>query len=327
MRRRSSAHQVLRELVEKRLTKSTLAILGKIGVVQAIAEQDEVLRQVAALNVWTRGEERAPHKPLLILLALGRLNKRMALFEDLERPLRELLEEFGPPRKSVHPEYPFFWLKTDGLWETDETGGLTKRKSGANPLKSELIRHAIKGGFPAPIYEAFRRNPLLVRQVAHALLAAHFPPSIHEDILSAVGLDLESETRRSRIADFRHEVLETYGHACAFCGYSVRIGNADLGLDAAHIMWHQAKGPDIPANGLACCSLHHRALDRGAISLSDDLTILVSTSIHGGAMLDEHFLSLTGRPLRTPSQSLHLPKPQFLSWHRQQVFRPPPRDR
>ena len=296
-------------------------------MVQAIAEQDEVLRQVAALNVWTRGEERAPHKPLLILLALGRLNKRMALFEDLERPLRELLEEFGPPRKSVHPEYPFFWLKTDGLWETDETGGLTKRKSGANPLKSELIRHAIKGGFPAPIYEAFRRNPLLVRQVAHALLAAHFPPSIHEDILSAVGLDLESETRRSRIADFRHEVLETYGHACAFCGYSVRIGNADLGLDAAHIMWHQAKGPDIPANGLACCSLHHRALDRGAISLSDDLTILVSTSIHGGTKLDEHFLSLTGRPLRTPSQSLHLPKPQFLSWHRQQVFRPPPRDR
>ena len=296
-------------------------------MVTIIAEQEEVLRQIAALNVWKRGEERAPHKPLLILLALGRLNKRMALFEDLEGPLRGLLEEFGPPRKSVHPEYPFFWLKTDGLWETDETAGLTKRKSGANPLKSELIRHAIKGGFPAPIYEAFRRNPLLVRQVAHALLAAHFPPSIHEDILSAVGLDLESETRRSRIPDFRHEVLETYGHACAFCGYSVRIGNADLGLDAAHIMWHQAKGPDIPANGLACCSLHHRALDRGAISLSDDLTILVSTSIHGGARLDEHFLSLTGRPLRTPSQSLHLPKPQFLSWHRQQVFRPPPRDR
>lgn len=295
-------------------------------MVLIIAEQEDVLRQIAALNVWKRGEERAPHKPLLILLALGRLNKRMALFEDLERPLRELLEEFGPPRKSVHPEYPFFWLKTDGLWETDETAGLTKRKSGANPLKSELIRHAIKGGFPAPIYEAFRRNPLLVRQVAHALLAAHFPPSIHEDILSAVGLDLESETKRGRIADFRHEVLEIYGHACAFCGYSVRIGNADLGLDAAHIMWHQAKGPDIPANGLACCSLHHRALDRGAISLSDELTILVSTSIHGGAKLDEHFLSLTGRPLRTPSQSLHLPKPQFLSWHRQQVFRPPPRD-
>ena len=325
MRRWSGAHQVQREFAPKRLTKS--CVRSKIEVVLIIAEQDEVLRQIAALNVWKRGEERAPHKPLLILLALGRLNKRMALFEDLQGPLRELLEEFGPPRKSVHPEYPFFWLKTDGLWETDEPTGLTKRKSGANPLKSELIRHAVKGGFPAPIYEAFRRNPLLVRQVAHALLAAHFPPSIHEDILSAVGLDLESETKRSRIADFRHEVLETYGHACAFCGYSVRIGNADLGLDAAHIMWHQAKGPDIPANGLACCSLHHRALDRGAISLSDDLTILVSTSIHGGAKLDEHFLSLTGRPLRTPSQSLHLPKPQFLSWHRKEVFRPPPRDR
>jgi putative restriction endonuclease len=303
------------------------AILGNIGVVQLIAEQDEVLRQIAALNVWKRGEERAPHKPLLILLALGRLGKRLAPFDEWEAPLRRLLEEFGPPRKSVHPEYPFWRLQTDSLWEVDERVQLTRRQGNSDPLKSELIKFSIKGGFPAPIYEAFRRNPLLVRQVAQALLTAHFPASIHEDILSAVGLDLESETKRSRIADFRHEVLETYGHACAFCGYSVRIGNADLGLDAAHIMWHQAKGPDIPANGLACCSLHHRALDRGAISLSDDLTILVSTSIHGGAKLDEHFLSLTGRPLRTPSQSLHLPKPQYLSWHRKEVFRPPPRDR
>lgn len=296
-------------------------------MVPIIAEPDEVLRQIAALNVWKRGEERAPHKPLLILLALGRLNRRLMPFAEWEGPLRHLLEAFGPPRKSVHPEYPFWRLQTDSLWEVEERVRLTRRQGNSDPLKSELIQFSIKGGFPPPIYEAFRRNPLLVRQVAQALLTAHFPASLHDDILSAVGLDLESETKRSRIADFRHEVLETYGHACAFCGYSVRIGNADLGLDAAHIMWHQAKGPDIPANGLACCSLHHRALDRGAISLADDLTILVSTSIHGGPKLDEHFLSLTGRPLRMPSQTLHLPKAQYLSWHRKEVFRPPPRDR
>lgn len=279
--------------------------------------------------MWKRGEERAPHKPLLILLALGRLSagaKRMAPFEEWEQPLCSLLEEFGPPRKSIHPEYPFFYLTFDGLWETDDVPALTKRRRNSNPLKSEYIKFGTRGGFPQPIYEAFRRDPLLVRKTAGLLLTAHFPPSIHEEIVAAVGLDSETERKRSRFTGFRAEVLETYGHACAFCGYSVKIGNADLGLDAAHIMWHQAKGPDIAQNGLACCSLHHRALDRGGISISDDLTILISTGVNGGAKLDEYFLSLAGKPLRIPCRNEHRPANEFLAWHRRQVFRPPARD-
>jgi hypothetical protein len=53
----------------------------------------------------------------------------------------------------------------------------------------------------------------------------------HSEILDAVGLDMESPSNRVRHPSFRSEVLEAYGHACAFCGYSVRLGNADLGLD------------------------------------------------------------------------------------------------
>lgn len=34
------------------------------------------------------------------------------------------------------------------------------------------------------------------------------------------------------------------------CGVHVRLDLADLGLDAAHIMWRQARGPDTPSNGL-----------------------------------------------------------------------------
>jgi putative restriction endonuclease len=32
---------------------------------------DPILHQFDALNVWSRGGERAPHKPLLVLYALG----------------------------------------------------------------------------------------------------------------------------------------------------------------------------------------------------------------------------------------------------------------
>lgn len=33
---------------------------------------DAVLQQFDAINVWKQGEQRAPHKPLLILYALGK---------------------------------------------------------------------------------------------------------------------------------------------------------------------------------------------------------------------------------------------------------------
>ncbi len=51
--------------------------------------------------MWRRGDERAPHRPLLVLYALGRLQAgagRLIPFDELERPLEGLLEELGPPR-------------------------------------------------------------------------------------------------------------------------------------------------------------------------------------------------------------------------------------
>jgi len=35
----------------------------------------------------------------------------------LEPDLERLLFEFGPPRKAYHPEYPFWRLQNDGVWE------------------------------------------------------------------------------------------------------------------------------------------------------------------------------------------------------------------
>jgi predicted restriction endonuclease len=45
-------------------------------------------------------------------------------------------------------------------------------------------------------------------------------------------------------------VLIAYDYACAVCGFDVRLGNQVLGLEAAHIQWHQAGGPDQKQNGL-----------------------------------------------------------------------------
>jgi putative restriction endonuclease len=76
-----------------------------------------ILERFQELSVWQRGSERAPHKPLLILLALGALSRgqRSLSFEQVETKLVELLKEFGPTRKSYHAEYPFWRLQNDGL--------------------------------------------------------------------------------------------------------------------------------------------------------------------------------------------------------------------
>jgi uncharacterized protein len=69
--------------------------------------------------------------------------------------------------------------------------------------------------------------------------------------------------RRRRDPRFREEILRIYERRCAVCGYDGRLGTTDLAIEAAHIKWHAAGGPDAAENGLALCSFHHVALEPG----------------------------------------------------------------
>src|SRR5882724_10690706 len=77
-----------------------------------------VLTRFNAINIWKQGDQRAPHKPLLILYALGRWQRGQAdvTFLEVEPALTDLLQRFGPRRKSDHPEQPFWRLRNDGVW-------------------------------------------------------------------------------------------------------------------------------------------------------------------------------------------------------------------
>jgi len=62
---------------------------------------DELSARFSSLRQAPLGDRRAPHKPLLILLMLGRYQRgdfRSLLFEEAQVQLKELLFEFGPPR-------------------------------------------------------------------------------------------------------------------------------------------------------------------------------------------------------------------------------------
>lgn len=114
----------------------------------------------------------------------------------------------------------------------------------------------------------------MVNRLAHDLLESHFAPTLHQEILDAVGMPWISEpaliARRKCDPEFRLHILHLYTHRCAVCGYDGRLGNNTLGVEAAHIKWHAAGGPDEPNNGIAHCSFHHKMLDKGAMGISTD---------------------------------------------------------
>src|SRR5262245_43041502 len=98
---------------------------------EEIVDRAEVLRKFDDLTVWTSGDQRAPHKPLLVLYALGRFTSKEPAeipFAEVSRDLTELLKEFGLSRKSHHPEYPFWRLQNDGVWTVTADGKPTARK-------------------------------------------------------------------------------------------------------------------------------------------------------------------------------------------------------
>lgn len=194
-----------------------------------------ITERFEALSVWRRAGERAPHKPQLLLLALGPYRRGITLvpYAEYEQELSDLLREFGPSRRTLHPEYPFLRLRNDGVWEVvrqDES------VSGGDTIL-DIRRIGAVGRFPEPLLAAFARDPRLVGRTARLLLVGHFPESLHQDILDAAGLSIDEETAAGRQHDpgFREIVLVAYQYRCALCGLDLRINNVTVGLEAAHI--------------------------------------------------------------------------------------------
>ena len=288
---------------------------------------DELIHNLSCLRTWKQGGFRAPHKPLLLLYALGQLCEdmpvRLVPFSQVESPLRGLLMDFGPPRKSFHPEYPFYRLTNDGIWELHGAEKARRRKSSSDYRKSELLKYNVKGGFTKKIYDQLSKDDALFRQAVRLLLDRNFPTSIHGDILQAVGIDpaiITREVATRRDPEFRERVLHAYEYQCAICGFNFIIGDAPAALEAAHIKWHQAGGPDTEDNGLALCSLHHKLFDRGAFSIDRGRTILVSQGAHGTCGFEEWLLQFHGKKIRSPQASVYFPKQNHTQWHMREVF-------
>ena len=176
-------------------------------------------------------------------------------------------------------------------------------------------------GVAVTVHAALSADENLAKQIAHALVDAHFPASLHAEILQAAGIEPAYVTTRRMPRDprFPEQVLEAYGHRCAVCGFAVRLNEKPIGLEAAHIKWHGARGPDVVANALSLCALHHRLFDKGAFTLGPSRQIVV-TAQATGAGHEEALGRFHSKPIALPARRDDAPDPLYSGWHTREVF-------
>ena len=287
--------------------------------------REQILQRFETLRQWGSGGERAPHKPLLVLYAIGKLlrgeDRLISYADDIEENLKNLLREFGPRRDHYNPQFPFWRLQNDGVWEVSDADQIRQTASG-DAYITDLREHNVSGGFNETISEQLQNDPELTFDIIQSLLDAHFPPSLHEDILQAVDIEFPFQAfdTRTRTSNFRKNVLRAYEYKCAVCGFDVKLGDSPIALDACHIKWQKAGGPDEAVNGLALCVMHHKLFDRGAYTLSKRLEILVSDDAHGTKGFQEWLMDFHGQTINFPQRQTYYPEMDFIGWHVKEVF-------
>lgn len=284
----------------------------------------ELIDKVESVSRWRRGDQRAPHKPLMLLYALSEYKKgheRLFHFEtEVDQQLKELLIQYGPFRKAYHPEYPFWRLVNDGFWEIKNGEECIPRKSNTDPKKSELVKFNVLAGFDVRAYQLIETTPKLIEQIASKLIQDNFPDSLHEELFIRFGFELDYSSK-SRDPNFRKDVLRAYNYKCAICGFDLALDTIPVGIEAAHIKWKQYSGPCVVTNGIALCSIHHKAFDRGVIALNSDLKVVVSPAVTGGELVESFIWRFENKQIILPRDKLNYPEGNMVKWHFHEVFK------
>ena len=288
---------------------------------------------IANLSVWSRDGVRAPHKPLLLLYALARIQRgaaRMVPYCDAEAAIQPLLDAVLPRRGSL-VSYPFWNLQRDGIWQVEGAEHARRRGGNKEPVLADFRKPHVVGGLTAEHDQWLRAHPAALIDFARQLLEAHFQETQHDGLCTRLGLSVAepqaapAKVKRARDPVFRELVLRAYEFRCAVCGFDGRIDTTAVGLEAAHVRMHQAGGPDTLDNGMAMCAIHHTLFDAGVFSLTPGLNVAVSDLLNRSDETTLLVLRHHGQPLRGPLPGKSPVAEAHRNWHWVQVFKKPAR--
>jgi putative restriction endonuclease len=191
------------------------------------------------------------------------------------------------------------------------------------------LREAMTSGKPVAWFEGIESGIYLVHEAVwvvgeeptqHQFVLAldetmrdQWQPDIH---LSAADMALRREyadvvvKRRLHQPMFKRRVLKAYRTQCAICRLRVR----EL-LEAAHIRADAQGGEPIVPNGIALCSIHHRAFDSLVVGVTPHYKIEVRRDVLGqqdGPTLLHSLQGVHGRVLDVPRRQEQRPDPMLL---------------
>lgn len=153
---------------------------ARILVIGNITEVEELKSRLLNVGAWKREGRKAPHKPLLLLFSLSKLlkeNRKTLKFDEIKNEFKKILLKFGGTKRP-HPEYPFIYLKNDGIWK------LNADINGKH-MNSEQLSMLV-GGFNDDICSILENNHELIEDLIDMILEEFFPKEVHCSLLEAI---------------------------------------------------------------------------------------------------------------------------------------------
>ncbi|MFE7462735.1 HNH endonuclease [Streptomyces sp. NPDC057499] len=276
-----------------------------------------LMERLRRLKVHRQNGRPSRHKPLALMWAIARNvrgESRLFPWPEFRDEVGRLLIEFGRPQSSPTPEYPFWHLRTSGLWDVD---GLPVEQAGKISA-SVFDRSKPQAGFT---HQADRllSDPFVRSQAIAVLRETYFAEFAQHKLMerlglagyeNASGIEAPAEeqkrqgpaarraTNTSRIVrdvGLANKVKEMHSDHCQVCGTQLakRFGTYS---EAAHIrgLGQPHNGPDELANLLVLCPNHHVQFDTLAIYIDPHGIVRATTDgSHRGVLrrLPKHHIS------------------------------------
>jgi putative restriction endonuclease len=223
------------------------------------------------------------------------------------------------PGSYLPMEYAVPFNNSDGLVERgllNDQGKISGRAQAAvRPISIEDFNRILERGIP-DTDDVLPRVDLNEADSVDGRFHETLTPFLFDQERERVS-SVTNRVVRDRV--FRKIVLEAYDCRCAITGLKFINGGGRAEVEAAHIKPVEANGPDIVSNGIALSGTVHWMFDRGLISLSDDMDVLVSRQVNDVESV--WGLVNPSRKAASPQNSTLRPNSRFLQWHREKRFK------
>lgn len=203
---------------------------------------------------------------------------------------------------------------------------VTMKMGNFGRLDPELAARGISGlsngsHLDCEIWDEFHQNMEKLFLEAERIMGKDCELLIEHTIEIPVGEDFSTlTTARKGQYFFRSAVLSAYNNTCCVTGINI----PEL-LQASHIKCWKDSDPITertnPINGLCLNALHHKAFDKGIITIDTDYKILVSKrakEIYSSEIFNKFFVIYEGKKINMPNR--FLPSKDLISYHNSKLL-------